>query len=89
VYVGVDRSSGGGSCCNDLNFQLGSSAVSTTIPNRQWSIKVTQIACDSPMRAPDGCTQYFFGDTGTVQTYNFDGGQHLANQRQSICVRQV
>ena len=38
--------------------------------------------------APEGCTQYFFGDsTGAVQTFNFDGGLHLANQNQAICVR--
>ena len=38
--------------------------------------------------APDGCTQYFFGSgTDTVKTFNFDGGHHLANQDQSICVR--
>ena len=38
---------------------------------------------------PLGCTQYFFGNTiGTVQSYNFDGGMHLADQAQNICVRQ-
>ena len=40
--------------------------------------------------APDGCTQYFWGQTtDTVKTYNFSGGQHLASQDQNICVRFV
>ena len=38
--------------------------------------------------APDGCTQYFFGETtDIVKTFNFSGGQHLASQDQNICVR--
>ena len=51
--------------------------------------QITQYSCDSPNLAPDGCTQYFADPTGTgtIQTFNFDGGQHLANQDQSICIR--
>jgi len=37
--------------------------------------------------APEGCTQYFFSSTDTVQTFNYDGGLHLAEQDQNICVR--
>jgi hypothetical protein len=37
--------------------------------------------------APEGCTQYFTGTTNTVQSYNFIGGRHLANQKQLVCVR--
>lgn len=49
---------------------------------------MTQYSCDFDNLAPDGCTQYFFGATNAVvQTYNFDGGNHLADQDQSICVR--
>ena len=49
---------------------------------------MTQYSCDYNNLAPTGCTQYYFGaQTDTVQTYNFDGGQHLANQNQNICVR--
>eukprot|EP00094_Tigriopus_californicus_P012178 TCALIF_11770-PA protein Name:"Protein of unknown function" AED:0.15 eAED:0.15 QI:0/0.55/0.7/0.7/0.22/0.4/10/4/366 len=71
--------------CNELAFQLGaSSSVS-----RQWSIKITQYACDFDNLAPQGCTQYHFGsNSGTIKNYNFDGGAHLANQEQKICVRQ-
>ena len=52
--------------------------------------KVTQIACDSPIRAPQGCTQYYYGsDTNSARSYNYNSGNgyHLANQNQKICVR--
>lgn len=50
--------------------------------------QVTQYDCEFNNLAPKGCTQYFFGSNSQqVQTYNFDGGIHLANQNQNICVR--
>ncbi len=87
IYSDIDRAVGS---CNDLVFQISDTPVGNVIPaTRQWSILVTQHSCDSEARAPNGCTQYFYGsDTGTVKTFNFDGGKHLANQRQTICVRQ-
>ncbi|XP_059083239.1 uncharacterized protein LOC131880590 [Tigriopus californicus] len=76
-------------CCNDLVFLLGGEGIGTNIRQRQWSIKITQYSCDYENLAPGGCTQYFFDTDGvdTVQTYNFDGGLHLASQNQNICVR--
>ena len=74
--------------CNILDFAFGNAATTAA---RQFSIKVTQISCDSELLPPEGCTQYFFGNTNNiVQTYNFDNGNglHLANQNQAICVRQ-
>ena len=71
--------------CNELafNFQEGTSTVTRT-----WSIRVTQYDCSYSNLAPQGCTQYFYGATsGLVRTYNFDGGIHLADQDQNICVR--
>lgn len=51
-------------------------------------VQVTQYSCDFPNLAPEGCTQYYFGSTlDIVQTYNYVGGQHLANQDQQICIR--
>jgi len=74
--------------CVDLAFQLGQTGVDATISQRTWNIKVTQYSCDSENLAPRGCTQYFYGsDSMVVQTFNYDGGQHLANQNQQICVR--
>ena len=76
--------------CNDLSFIFGMTGNGATIATRQWSIKVTQYSCQYTNLAPEGCTQYYFGtNTDQVQTYNFDGGQHLANQNQNICVRYV
>jgi len=75
--------------CNDLSFQLGSAANGVSaIATRKWSIKVTQYSCDYNNLAPDGCTQYFWGGTtGSVMSYNFDGGMHLADQNHLFCVR--
>jgi len=84
-HMYVDAAEG----CNDIGFQLGSSAQGTAgIATRQWSIKISQYSCNYENLAPAGCTQYFFGsNVDTVQTYNFAGGHHLANQQQQICVR--
>ena len=50
--------------------------------------QITQYDCDYENLPPDGCTQYFYGaTTDIVQTYNFDGGLHLADQDQNICIR--
>ena len=47
-----------------------------------------QYSCDFVNLAPTGCTQYYFGATeGLIRTYNFEGGHHLADQNQNICVR--
>ena len=71
--------------CNDLGFNLGSTGSTVT---RSWTIKITQYDCNYDNLAPDGCTQYFWGQTtDTVQTYNFDSGAHLASQNQNICIR--
>ena len=84
ISVYVDAST----ACNDLTFLLGETASGTTLATRSWNIRVTQYECNSGLLAPPGCTQYFYGsDTGSVQSYNFAGDYHLANQRQNICIR--
>ena len=41
-------------------------------------LQITQIECDSDIRAPQGCTQYFYGsDSQQVRSYNFNAGQGL------------
>jgi len=70
--------------CNTLAFQLGTTSTVT----RAWTIKISQYDCNYDNLAPDGCTQYFYGGTmNDVKSYNYDGGQHLAQQNQNICVR--
>ena len=39
------------------------------------------------LSAPPGCLQYHTGTSGTIESFNFDGGVHLANQYYSICIR--
>ena len=55
-------------------------------PNSHHSL---QIPCDTDYTPPDNCLQYFTAITGTVQSYNFNGGDgpHLADQDQRICIR--
>merc|ERR1712013_597453 len=55
-----------------------------------FTIKVTQVPCDSKTKAPNGCLQYFTGETGTVTTFNYNSAQGvlLTNQDYSICMRQ-
>ena len=73
--------------CNVLSFHIGSASVNGA-STREWAIKITQYVCDSLNLAPDGCLQYYYGNTmGIVQTFNFEGGTHLANQNQNICIR--
>merc|ERR1712012_38906 len=52
-----------------------------------FSIKVTQIECSSPVRAPDGCLQYFTEETGTIESFNFQGDHLLENMDYTICIR--
>ena len=37
--------------------------------------------------APAGCLQYFTGTSGTIESFNIDGGVHLSNQYYTICIR--
>ena len=68
--------------CNILSFNLAGTVDSS------WHIQIIQLHCDSNSLAPADCTQYYFGQTsGTVHSYNYYGGLHLANQNQLICIR--
>ncbi len=76
--------------CHDLDFQLGEKPFGVSaLASRSWSIKLSQYSCDYTNLAPSGCDQYYYGSQAInqVQTFNYDGGKHLANQRQTICVR--
>lgn len=68
--------------CITLSFVLDGAS------DPEWSIQVSQYSCDYSNLAPTGCTQYHFGESsGTVSTFNFRGGEHLASQKQKICIR--
>merc|ERR1719427_224464 len=72
--------------CNQLTSNFGSASTATT---SAFTIKITQIECSSKRLAPSGCLQYFTGDTGTIETFNYNsaGGTLLASHDYSACVR--
>lgn len=39
---------------------------------RRWNIKVTQIECVNPSRAPPHCLQHMTGPSGTFWSFNYD-----------------
>ena len=51
-----------------------------TTQERSFRYKVSQIPCDTPTTPWQGCLQYYTGLTGQIESYNFQGGYHLANQ---------
>ncbi|XP_023335727.1 uncharacterized protein LOC111706993 [Eurytemora carolleeae] len=71
----------GGSCI-DVAITQGSATYS-----RGWDITMTQIVCPSTHAPPTGCTQYFTGTSGTIESFNFALKTHLSNLNYKICVR--
>jgi len=74
--------------CNVLSSYFGSGTTTTT---SAFTIKVTQVKCDSKRKAPHNCLQYFTAASGTFQTYNWVSGgttgRHLINQDYCYCFR--
>ncbi|XP_061705519.1 uncharacterized protein LOC133516539 [Cydia pomonella] len=75
-------------------------ATSSTTFSRRWNVKLTQIACDCPGLAPNGCLQYYTGVTGTISSFNYGtaantalsaslvtGTRQIANLNYGICIR--
>ncbi|XP_048005808.1 uncharacterized protein LOC125241387 [Leguminivora glycinivorella] len=75
-------------------------ATPSTTFSRRWNIKLTQIACDCPGLAPNGCLQYYTGVTGTITSFNYGtaantalsaslvtGTRQIANLNYGICIR--
>lgn len=75
---------GSSSDCITLTMTIG-----TGSSEAEWSIRTSQYERTYNNLAPAGCTQFYFGEDGDhqVQTYNFKKGNHLANQKQKICIR--
>merc|ERR1712141_488831 len=48
--------------------------TTTTANVGRWRVKVSQIECNNPNRAPDGCLQYYTGNVNTVRSFNFGDG---------------
>lgn len=47
--------------------------------NRKWSIRIRQIPCRSPSKAPPGCLQYFTESQGVIESFNFRGFNKINN----------
>merc|ERR1712002_513824 len=83
-----------------INAKPGSGAITLTIDThrrrkaiRNYKIKVTQIACDSPYKVPGGCLQYHNRTSGNVQSFNFPraitnetGTGQIGNTQYGICI---
>jgi len=55
---------------------------------RTFEAKISQISCNSKMRPPDGCLQWYTGTDGQITSFNFEGNTgHLATQNYNICIR--
>lgn len=73
----------------NVNFAV---AVGGTI--QMWRIKTSQVECGSKWAPPQGCLQYYMGNSGTVTSFNYDGGACTASgcflnlQEYTTCFRQ-
>merc|ERR1711976_762663 len=52
-----------------------------------WNIKVNQIACDSEMRPPTGCLQYYTGVGGTFKSLGHGDSARMLQEDYVICFR--
>merc|ERR1719445_738416 len=59
----------------------------STTTAKTWNLLLRQISCDATWKAPTDCVQYFTGSTGTIQSYNFAGGQLLQGMYYTNCIR--
>lgn len=69
----------------------------TTTVNRDWTIKILQLGCDTIYTAPEGCLQYYTAIAGVVSSFNWKGAtvdssttdapNHLADLDYNICIR--
>ncbi|XP_048488813.1 uncharacterized protein LOC105380153 [Plutella xylostella] len=75
-------------------------ATAATVFSRRWNIKLTQLGCDCPGIAPNGCLQYYTGTSGTITSFNYGtaanqalstslvtGTRQMVNLNYGICIR--
>ncbi|KAH1002401.1 uncharacterized protein LOC109541859 [Dendroctonus ponderosae] len=66
--------------------------VRSSSASRSWNIKVAQINCNCPWRAPSGCLQFYNQLSGTVRSFNYgsssvlNGTRQLAGMNYGVCV---
>jgi len=54
---------------------------------KNYNILARQICCTDTWKAPTNCVQYFTGLSGSVETYNHQGGNVLQGMNYQNCVR--
>jgi len=54
---------------------------------RKWNIKITQISCSSPERAPAGCLQFFNETSGTITSFNYRS--QMFTDSNDVATRQI
>ncbi|XP_019878189.2 uncharacterized protein LOC109606059 [Aethina tumida] len=80
-------------------IQMTISTAAAASLGRNWNLKVTQIGCDCPTRAPIGCLMYYTAISGTVTSFNYGaaanaidpttglpGTRELVNENYGVCV---
>ncbi|RZF44247.1 hypothetical protein LSTR_LSTR003887 [Laodelphax striatellus] len=57
--------------------------------SRNWKMRISQIPCNSNMKAEDGCLQYYSGVSGQIKSFNYEpnSGLQLSNQDYTMCIR--
>lgn len=42
---------------------------------RRWNIRISQIECANPSRAPSNCLQYYMGPAGIFSSFNYESSR--------------
>jgi len=92
-HVYLDMGAVGTSPTNNayIEFKLDSTIWASYA--RKWNVMASQMECDGNYHAPQGCLQYFFGNSGsgTVEAFNYNQQSssyigHLAGEY-AVCIR--
>lgn len=61
--------------------------IATTTTGATFNIKVSQISCSSSYKAPSDCAQWVTGQSGKIQSYNWQGGDQITSNQFTFCIR--
>ena len=71
----------------EITAQTLAFTIAAASTGSSWKIKISQIECFAPWKAPSDCLQFYTGVSGNVQTFNYAGNVVLRNQQYSACIR--
>jgi hypothetical protein len=81
----LDLGSSSSTASATITISLAASSASA-----KWNVLVQQIDCDTLYTAPEGCTMYLTGVTGSWSSYGYTGTtttEHPMNQNYNVCIR--